>query len=324
MINIALNPTWILFLVCVISLCGLIAATIFSSSFRKDLSAKEGEASLFGFSLKGAVIIVLIGVLLFTSYQLQVLLEPQIPPTDPAKRTINEFYSNINEGIKYYGTEKGNKAFSKSWALFTPDYQENRDEKFPELEIRKFPEQFGELYKSSRPIQLLLIQRIGESPFLGTLDYFVIYRLDEKHIENPIHKHFEQETVTKFEELKETFPTLGTFEDEIVNQIDKEFNLEETAKKLKISKEMLIGIIREHINDQFVNRVIGHRFLTEVSSTFAIPSKKDSPPRPGIPTISKYITYNTFQSVKITLRDINGKWKIDKIRLVSLYASPKK
>ena len=99
---------YIVVLTCGISLLGVVSALIFSRSFRQDLIAQPGKLSIFGISVEGVVIVLLVGLMIgamlyasnrYSSMPSIALADLPISVTDAndARQKINQLVAAVKE-----------------------------------------------------------------------------------------------------------------------------------------------------------------------------------------------------------------------------------
>ena len=137
-----MSPTWILLLLFGAAFAALLTKICFDPSFRKDMLAQEGQASLGLLSVQGATFTVLFIALGHAMYAVsEKIIKDSAQPTSESQKVILKYFNYINDGIA--GNEK---AFTNAWNLFTESYKDKKSEKYSRYGY-KFPEDYGKLYE---------------------------------------------------------------------------------------------------------------------------------------------------------------------------------
>jgi hypothetical protein len=300
---------WTLFIACLVMNAFVVAAWVFHEGFRSSLKhhSENNSANLFGLSVQGAAIIVIILSLLAAAAWAASMAASATAPrvsqvVDPAERCVTDFYASLNEGIG--GSQSG---FERAVSLMTPNQRNRRSNHLPGNPVLD-GETFGRLYKSSGAHRLIDVAGLSNRSD-DSREFLVIYALNEPHPENPLYAAVAPTTLVRANQFFSLDSKLDSITNDVMGAIEKSFDVQASSRAQGVEESSLRSDLEKSIKSQFMNRLFGHRLVTELATVHGLSRREINAGDAELESVKRY---DVIECRKITVVRVKGQWLIDR------------
>ncbi len=309
---------WAVLAVLAIAFLIVIVAMIVSHRFREDmLAGRQTQTKFLGFfTVKGAAFVVLeMGLAALMIYVGIKLGErppwpppPPPPQVDPAEQAIRDYYEAINRGLEGEGG-----GFIEAWAFLSGSAQKRKSRQYPD---HSFPNDYARLYSRSGHHKLLEVRELA-----GTSEsrrsYMVVLTLTEGHVENPLLRYFSAQTTKRLKDWPKDL-AVDTICQDIMESLASNYDIASAAKAAKVPEEQLKARIKEKLLEDYSNRVVGPRLVTQVAAAFKLSLKAG--PRGDLPG-GGLRHYDVVESYKVEVTKVGADWRLSRFFIRGCHAN---